>query len=648
MRISKKSVNFAADMCVYTKCAETKLKSNDMKKFFSLFIALLMAGGLYAEDISVARAIEIGSALTENNVPTTDSYSIVGYVNAITENKYNESYNNMTFWIADTRGTKASTSAGALQCYRCRPDRELEVGDKIRVVAPLKKWNSTVETAQINAPVTWLESGEAVPVLDTIKGSLRVCAQNLENYYYNLNTGRGNYTEAERAAKTRKIVNMMLSVDADIYAFCELEAKPIILLQLADSANARISGTPYTAVTDNIDVDWSESADYNLKSGFIYRSDRVAPVGSSTGGTSGNGYYAHTMRIQTFKQLSNNEKLVVSMNHFKAKDSSSDAGNATRVTNATNLVNSLKNISTDPDILVLGDMNCEYGEEPMNIIANAGYDEQILRFDSAAFSHCYNGGELIDHALANESMAKQIVCAYVKHVSAYKCNASVTQAMSYSDHDPYVVEINLASGSTPVVPDECQDVDETYLTSGLGDMTTEGEAQWKWDNTYNCAKVGKQGGYTGYLLTPAYNLQDAATVSLSFSHAHKYAGTPANELTLWVTKDYKGSFDGSEWQQLTINPYTSNSNFNFSDVSVNVPTDKVGSRTAFAFKYMSTASNYATWEIKNLNIKATCGQTALEQLGQDKPQAIRFIHNGQLYIQLTDGSTYTITGQKIQ
>lgn len=40
-------------------------------------------------------------------------------------------------------------------------------------------------------------------------------------------------------------------------------------------------------------------------------------------------------------------------------------------------------------------------------------------------------------------MRKQIVDAYVKHVCAYKCNADVLKANSYSDHDPCVVEINL-------------------------------------------------------------------------------------------------------------------------------------------------------------------------------------------------------------
>ena len=420
-----------------------------MKKITSLLVALLCIAGAQAitmtESITVAEALAIGEPLAHNTT-TDETYSIVGYVNAITENSYNTNYNNMTFWIADTRGTASSTAQGALQCYRARPSRELQVGDKVRVEAKLKKWYEKIETDPVNAPVVWLESQGDEPEPEIPTGTLRVCAQNLENYYYNYTySTRPDYDDAEGfRTKTLKIVNVMLDIDADIYAFCEVEAKPIVLQQLADSMNAHAGAAGrYAAVSDNIDYTLGSGSDNHIKSGFIYRTDKVATVGNSFGGTPGNGYYAHTMRIQTFKQLSNNEKLVVSMNHFKAKDNSSDAGEGTRITNADNLISMLMNTNTDPDKLILGDLNCLIGEAPLNAIVNAGYEEQLLRYDPYAYSHCFGGGELIDHVFANASMAEQIVNAYVKHVSTYKCTSYVTQSMSYSDHDPYVVEINL-------------------------------------------------------------------------------------------------------------------------------------------------------------------------------------------------------------
>ena len=446
----------------------------------------------------------------------------------------------------------------------------------------------------------------------------------------------------------------MLGIDADIYAFCEVEAKPIVLQQLADSMSARAGASGrYVAVSDNIDEDWSSTYDNNIKSGFIYRTDKVSTVGSNTGAVSGNGYYAHTMRLQAFRQLSDGEKLMVSMNHFKAKDSSSDQGEAMRETNATNLINALKKVTVDPDILVLGDLNCEATETPIQMILDAGYEEQLLKYDPYAWSHCYNGGELIDHVLANSSMADQIVNAYVKHICAYKCNSAVTQSMSWSDHDPYVVEINLSSTSDPVGP--CEDIDVNYLAtggSGLGDMKSEkisGSYDWKYDASYG-AKCQNKGG-ENWLLTPTYEMSQSENVNIAFAHTIGYANADnmTNEMTLWVTPNFDGA-EYSEWHQLTIPTYpTINKNWpDYVNVSIDVPTEYLGTKTAFGFKYAVApdAANSPTWEIKNLNIKATCGgQSSVENVQYEAP-VYKEIRNGQLII-IRSGVEYTITGQRL-
>ena len=418
-----------------------------MKKHILWLLALLWSVTAVGETITVARALEICGGLA-SGVSTTESYTIEGYVNKIASNDFNSTYNNMRFWIADTKGSASTNANGALLVYRGRPDVELQVGDKVSVTSTLINYNGTTyETNTTNCPVTLLYRPTVLTERDTTYGSLRICAQNLENYYINSNTGRGNFTQAEINAKTSKIVNMMLTINADIYAFCEVEAKPEVLTYLANAANSAYGANVFVAVSDGIDVDWDATLNNNIKSGFIYRSDRVAPVGSNNAIYSAN-YYCNTMRYQAFQQLSNGEKLVVSMNHFKAKDSSSDQGESTRLTNANRLVNTLSTVTTDPDILILGDLNCQYGEAPITYIMNAGYAEQILRFDSTNYSHCYGGGELIDHVIANSSMEQQIVDAYVRHLST-TCSTGVTSDMSYSDHDPYVVEINLSSSTTP-------------------------------------------------------------------------------------------------------------------------------------------------------------------------------------------------------
>ncbi len=623
-----------------------------MKKITSLLIALFFIAG--AQAITVAEAIVIGQQL-DHNTTTTDSYTIEGYVNAITENSFNTTYHNMTFWIADTRGTKSSTPAGALQCYRARPDRELQQGDKVRVVTKLKRYNSTVETSQANAPVTWLESQPddiTVPTTSPVAvpnvgdARLKVFAQNLRNYYFNFNTDRGNYTQAEFDTKTSQIVDAMRWADADIYAFCELEAQPIILNQLTDSINKRAGENIYAAVADDINEVWSESNKNNIKSGFIYRKDKVKLYGTNHAGSTAN-YYCNTMRIQVFEELATGARFTLSMNHFKAKDETEDQGNAKREINANQMLTGLNNYAPDPDILAVGDFNCEVGESPITIITNAGYEEQILKYNSTAFSHCYDGRELIDHAFANASMAAQITGAGMYHICTY-CSDEAEQNYDhrYSDHDAYVIGLNL---DIPSVGGECEDIDVTYLTEGMSPMTSE-NGIWYWYNNSSYAKASKQGGYTDYMFTPEKNMADMSAVTISFKHAHKFAGTPSNELTLWVTGDYQGDFASSTWQQLTIDPYTNNSSWNWADVTINVPTAYVGAHTVFAFKYMSTATNYATWEIKNLHITAMCtGENAgIERAPSVDSRCRKALENGQLILILPDGSKYNGFGQKIQ
>ena len=625
-----------------------------MKKIILIMVALAgIATGTWAQtNITVAEALEIGATLGTDEV-TTVTYTITGYVNVIDKNDFNTSYNNMTFWIADTQGRASSNAAGALQVYRGRPDVELQEGDKVSVSAKLKNYKGkTIETDPNNAPVTLIERGEPEPPQDTIQGTLRVCAQNLENYYYNYNTGRGDYTPAQFADKTRKIVNMMVDVNADIYAFCEVEAQPIVLAQLADSANSRVEGTPYTAVADGISEEWNEQYDNNLKSGFIYRKDRVKPVGANTGATYGNGYYAHTMRIQAFEQLGNGERLVVSMNHFKAKTGGGDQGEAQRQTNANNLVNALSKVTTDPDILILGDLNCEYGEAPITTIVNAGYEEQLLRFDSYAYSHCYGGGELIDHVLANESMAEQILDAYVKHVTTYKCTSGITQAMSYSDHDPYVVEISLGG-----ISGECEPFSGTYLETGgeeyiLGEMSqvsVSGQYYWRYQSNFGatCQDVGGE----DWLLTPTYNFTQAKSVKVAFDHAINGANDMSTQQTLWVTKSLN-SIDETEWQQLTIPSYPTGTDWKYVHTEVNVPIEYVGANTAFGFKYAvpSGISSQPKWEIKNLKVSTSCTEdpTNTEGLTTDKtmPQAQKVLIDGQLYL-MYKGAMYDVRGRRV-
>ena len=163
--------------------------------------------------------------------------------------------------------------------------------------------------------------------------------------------------------------------------------------------------------------------------------------------------------------------------------------------------------------------------------------------------------------------------------------------------------------ATEIPSEECADVNDTWLQtggSGLGEITTDNSGVWKYEYQYGaCAKANS--GETGWLLTPAKDLRGMKSVNLSFLHVHKKAGTFTDEMTLWVCANYKGSVGASQWQQLTITPYSTNNNWVFVNVSIDVPLNLVGANTVFGFKYISSNGS-AKWEIKELNLNAECAK----------------------------------------
>ena len=162
--------------------------------------------------------------------------------------------------------------------------------------------------------------------------------------------------------------------------------------------------------------------------------------------------------------------------------------------------------------------------------------------------------------------------------------------------------------ATKLPTDEC-DVKVTWLQtggSGLGEITTDNSVVWKYDNRYGaCAQA--YSGATGWLLTPAKDLSNTSSVNLSFLHVHKNAGTFTDDMTLWVCADYKGSVGASQWQQLTISPYSANNDWVYVNVSIDVPLEMIGANTVFGFKYVSSNSS-AKWEIKELYLNAECAK----------------------------------------
>ena len=279
-----------------------------------------------------------------------------------------------------------------------------------------------------------------VSIPDVGNARLRIVGQNAENYLSNLEASNSSCsTQAQFEAKTYKMANVFIALQADIVAICEVERNDQILGYIVDAMNDLAGANVYTYITDGLYAHASSGSYQGLKAGFIYRSDKLATVGSNYSPYTSGAEYKARMRIQAFRELATDEIFVLSMNHFKAKDSSADAGEGTRMENVTKLITAIGNITTDPDVLVMGDLNAYMDEAPIEALEEEGFEEQLIRFEANAYSYIYRGTKgILDHCMANSTMATQITSARVYHI-----NTAGGYNYEYSDHDAVLVGLNL-------------------------------------------------------------------------------------------------------------------------------------------------------------------------------------------------------------
>ena len=153
-------------------------------------------------------------------------------------------------------------------------------------------------------------------------------------------------------------------------------------------------------------------------------------------------------------------------------------------------------------------------------------------------------------------------------------------------------------------------LDESFAT-GQGSFTIDnkqlpnGEGSFVWNlGSFNDDKFMKASAYIGgtkyasesWLVSPLVDLSQATTATLTFDHAHNYAGTAEEEFTLWATET-----SADNWQQLTIDKY--GSGFKFTTATIDLSA-YAGKTIKFAFKYISTTDAAGTWEIKNVKVVA--------------------------------------------
>lgn len=139
---------------------------------------------------------------------------------------------------------------------------------------------------------------------------------------------------------------------------------------------------------------------------------------------------------------------------------------------------------------------------------------------------------------------------------------------------------------------------------------------WKHDASYACMKASAYSGSAkaseSWLISPEFSLAGATSPVLSFDHAINHAkGTAAEALTLWVKES-----TATEWTQVTIPSYPASDSWTFYPAGSADLSAYVNKTIQIAFKYTSTTSIAATWEVKNVKVAESSATTDPEQPGQ--------------------------------
>ena len=515
---------------------------------------------------------------------------------------------------------------------------------------------TTAEYATLIGTATYLND-ERPSLHDCIGDySLKVCGFNVEKFFI----GIPGYE-----TKTTKVIEALRNIDADIFGLCEVGEYPSAMYAIANTLNMVLGADIYAAIADNI----TDSSTVYSRSGFIYKKAKVSPHGDITEASTASIYKKRNI-IQAFIENATGEKFVLSMNHFKAKDTTADQSEGTRITNATHLINTLSSIVPnkyeDPDVLIIGDLNSCTGEIPMKMLYEEGYDCLMNIYEPNGYSIVYNRTiERLDHALASATMAAQITGATTFHINTdERSDNSELNMYRSSDHDPVIIGLRLHSDNSGS-DDECEGINmTTTFKAGLNpfiQQSVTGYQTWFSDANYGARISGYSGGSNNenvdWLVSPSLNLQDHTSAQLTFSHTINYDsnGKKKEYQSLWISDDYKGDVRAANWEELIIPVYPNGLNWTFiSSGNIDIPQRYLKKDVHIAFKYISTSNeSNATWQITDLQLKGTCIATSLPTLNST-PYSWVCVINKDIIVHSSEANKasliilYDITGREIQ
>ncbi|MCO8275413.1 ExeM/NucH family extracellular endonuclease [Actinoplanes sp. TRM 88003] len=377
--------------------------------------------------------------------------------------------------LVDDGRTTNLADAGLAPAYLTKDD-PIRVGDAVEKFGPsvlsfgFSEWRLQ-PTDPAALQTTFKNTNPRTPAPVNVGGDIRVASFNVLNYFVHFGGEARGATDAAALAKQQaKIVSAISALDADVVALMEIENSvrfepddpQVALKTLVGALNAKDGAGTWDYVRSPADLPGAEQQDF-ITTAIIFKPAAVTPQGAARSVNDETVWSnAREPIAQTFTAGATTFTVVA--NHLKSKSASTppsgdnvDTGdgqgayNGDRKRQAAALATFVKSLGTD-DVLLLGDFNAYSQEDPIQVLADAGY-QNIAGADEKSYVFGGESGSL-DHALASASLASKVT-----GVDVWNINSVESFAYEYdgyapfyddgpyraSDHDPVVVGLETAA-----------------------------------------------------------------------------------------------------------------------------------------------------------------------------------------------------------
>jgi len=376
----------------------------------------------------------------------------------------------------------------------------LRSGDSVSSLTGIMDYSFSAYRVLPTIDPVFVQSNPRTESPELIAGNLTIASINVLNLFNGdglgegFPTSRGADTLIEYERQVAKTVSALVAMDADIVGLMEIENdgfdETSTIVELVNKVNETLGDIVYAYVDAGSTIGTDEIA-----VGLLYKTATVTVNEAVLLNTDTS--FNRPPVAQTFSVTGSDEEITVIVNHFKSKSCSSASGddadlgdgqscyNATRVTQAQLLmewISTDEQLSTQENVLIIGDLNAYAKEDPITAFTTGGYTNLIEQFaGTEAYSYVYQGlFGYLDHALASSALVNKVMDAGEWHINAdeprvldynveYKSDTQVDDfyaddAYRMSDHDPVVISLFFEPTPEPAL---------------LGDWDGDNDVDWK-------------------------------------------------------------------------------------------------------------------------------------------------------------------------